>query len=945
MDSKKPLYKSISFWVIVLLFLYSALGFLAVPYYIKKQVQQLSASEFNSKLTLENLSFNPFSFSSTIENLKLTDNDSQVWFSADKIIINLGLIKTLFGNTNISEVSLNNPNYYLFLEKQNNTAQIKYPKIKVNEAKQDTSFDLDIGNININQGSLNYHDESSDKTVKLTFKTIGFKHIDFTTDDANSQFDLSLITDNNDETEISGEFNFARLKSSGKWKLNQFSTETAFNFISDIDHQFYGFKNQSGIINANGEFVFDLNNEGLTDIIISSFTLSDFMTQTSKENQPSISVKQLELNDSQIDLAQKKILINSIDLQDSVIATYFLENNTLQWDYLKQQSIQGVEQNIQEDTWQYQIDTIKSNNLIIKLNKLNSNNYLENTLLLDTAEITNLSSEAQQKAELKLSIIPDNEGVVNLQASAYMDPLVIDSEISAQEINLISSQAWLPNDIYMTIKQGTLSLNQNFKWSNDHYKSVGWINVTNLNLLDQDNQTFFKVNELKLSDNNIDSFSKTITLNNILLDKAEGNLSISTDNQLNINKIIAEPEDKQKIKSKIKNTKDDWIININDVQLIDLQTNFIDHSIKPNYQSTLSKVNGSIKGLSSTNTSKADLDIKGVLDTYGQFDIKGQINPLSEKAYTDLAITILNLDLQNFSSYSNKFTGFPISRGKADFELNYKLNQSLLKGLNNLKFKQFQLGDKTPSEDAINLPLKLAIALLTDGNGIMSINLPVSGRVDDPEFSYGGLVFKAFFKLITGIVASPFKLLGKLIPNGADLDMSGIQFQAGTALLKSGEEEKLKAMQSILAKRPSLILELSSTINTIEDNKALKQKLLLTEIKLPVRPDFTVVDSLTSLEKTYSKLISSQKWQELKLNATNETLLNHAQLAENAWQELLDYYSEEAESQITLIAKQRSQEIQQLLIETYGIEEKRVFLKATERSETLIPQVKFGIAN
>jgi hypothetical protein len=945
MDSKKPLYKSISFWLIVLLFLYSALGFFAVPYYIKKELTQLAATEFNSELTIENLSFNPYSFSSNIDNIQLIDKDTKVWFSADKIALNIGIFKTLIGNTNISDISLNNPNYYLFLEKQNNTTQVKYPKLKVRKIEEEKSLALDIANIQINQGSLSYHDESSDKTVKLTFKTIGFKHIDFTTDDLNSQFDLSLITENNDETEISGQFNFAQLKSSGTWNLNQFSTETALNFISDINQEFYGFKNQNGKINANGKFVFDLNKEGLTDIIIDSFTLSDFMTQATQDNQPSISIKKLQLNDSQVDLAHKKISINSIDLQDSVITAYFLENNMLQWNFLKQNSIQKVDQNNQEENWQYLVKDIKSKHLTVKLNKLSGNDYRENTLVLNTAEITNLSSEKQQQAELKLTIIPDNQGMVNLQATANLDTLVIDSEISAQEINLVSSQAWLPNDINMTIKQGTISLKQNFKWSNNHYKSVGWINFANLNLLDQENQTFFKVDELKLTDNNVDSASKTITLNNILLNKAEGNLSISTDSQLNINNIIAEPRDKQIIKDKIKNTKDDWIINIKEVELIDLQSNFIDHSIKPNYQSKLSKVNGSIKGLSSANTSKADLDIKGVLDTYGEFDIKGQINPLSEKAYTDIAINITNLDLQNFSSYSNKFTGFPISRGKADFKLNYKLNQSLLKGLNDLKFKQFQLGDKTPSEDAINLPLKLAIALLTDGKGIMSINLPVSGQVDDPEFSYGGLVFKAFFKLITGIVASPFKLLGKLIPNGEDLDMSGIQFQAGTALLKTGEEEKLKAMQSILTKRPSLVLELSSTINTIEDIKALKIKLLLAEMNLLVKPDFSVTDTLIPLEETYTRLINSQKWQELKLNAMTENVLNHVQLAENAWQQMLIHFTDKAKSQISLIAKQRSQEIQRLLIETYKVEEKKIFLKATENSESLTPQVRFGIAN
>ena len=203
--------------------------------------------------------------------------------------------------------------------------------------------------------------------------------------------------------------------------------------------------------------------------------------------------------------------------------------------------------------------------------------------------------------------------------------------------------------------------------------------------------------------------------------------------------------------------------------------------------------------------------------------------PLKEKLtrflirlYTDLTIAIKNIDLQNFSSYASKYLALPINRGKADFDLKYKLNQNLLKGVNNLTFKQLKFGDKIPSKDAVDLPLKLAVSLLTDGKGIMKINMPVSGNIDDPEFSFGGLVFKAFFKLITGIVASPFKLLGKLIPGGTDLDLSSVQFIAGTVELQSGEEEKLKAMQQILTKKPSLLLELTAITNTDNDSKALR---------------------------------------------------------------------------------------------------------------------------
>ncbi|MCF6319580.1 MAG: DUF748 domain-containing protein, partial [Proteobacteria bacterium] len=605
--------------------------------------------------------------------------------------------------------------------------------------------------------------------------------------------------------------------------------------------------------------------------------------------------------------------------------------------------------NSSENDWHYTINSIKSKDALLLINsatkKHRSKDSIENKVQLSTLEINNLTSHKQQDIGIKITIIPDNQGVVDLQATLQTQPLKIDSVIDASDINLLSSQAWMPDDIQMTVQSGTLSMHQKFNLLNDEYQSIGWVKFNDLNLLDKNNQSFLKITQLEFTDNSIDSSTKTIDLNNIKLDKAEANLIVSDKSTLNINTIISDEQDKQTIKDEIKDAKNDWIINIKQVELIDLKTSFIDRSIKPSYQSSLTKINGTINDLSSTNTSKADVNIKGVLDTYEEFDVLGKINPLSDKAYPDLEINITNLDLQNFSTYSTKFLGFPINRGKADFKLNYKLNQSLLKGLNDLKFHQLQLGNKVQNENAINLPLKLAISLLTNNKGIMAINLPVSGRVDDPEFSYGGLVFKAFFKLITGIVTSPFKLLGKLIPAAADLDMSGIQFQAGTAKLIQGEEKKLKAMQAILEKRPSLILELSSTINTTEDYKALNRQLLLEYMKLDSKPDLSEVSSIPILKKSYNKLLTAEQWQTLESNVNKDGTLNHTQLAENAWNDLLQTFSQDTTNQLEIIGKQRTQQIQQTLIEDFNIPEKRIFLKPTEKTELLTPQVKFGIAH
>lgn len=933
MDSKKSLYKSIPFWIMVLFLFYSALGFFAVPYFIKKGLTQIVSNNYHSEISIKKVSFNPYRLTTNLESINLTDKDTQLWFSADNILINFSLIKTLFNKTHISEITFDKPDYHLLLNNIDGQPTLMYPQIKSAENENSEPIKLDIGQININHGSVSYLDQTSDKIINLSFKKIGFKNIDFSTDDKYSQFDLNLVTEYDENIALSGQFNLPKLSVSGKWHLRHFTTQTLFRLMADKDKQFYGFHNDTGYIDGNGTFEINSKVQELPDLTIESLSLNDFKTKTTTSDQPQINISKLLISNAGLDLNNKKLTIHSISLDNSSFDSSFDTNNQLIWSVLTNNHAESSDNNT--TAWQYTIDTIKGSQNTFKLNKAGLN--LNNSLLVTSTEVTNLTNTANQDTTIKLAIVPDETGTIEINSVLQITPLTLETRINAELIKLNSLQAWIPNEIEITIDDGTLSLQQKTKFTNNNFQSSGWIKLNRINLIDKNKDTLLKVNALELAENTIDFTTKTITLNHIKLDKAEGNLSISSENELNINNITTSTDTDTE--------KNDWIININHIDLIDLQTNFIDHSVQPNYHSNITKINGSIKALSSVNTSKADINLQGVLDTYGTFDIKGKINPLSEKAYTDVAISIQNIDLQNFSTYSAKFIGFPINRGKADFELNYKLNQNLLKGLNDFKFKQFQLGDKIQSEAAINLPLKLAISLLTDNNGIMPINLPVSGRIDDPEFSYGGLVFKAFFKLITGIVASPFKILGKLIPNGDDLDMSSIQFIAGTDTLALGEGKKLKGMQSILQKRTALNLELASNINTIEDSKSLKVNLLLSAMNMDTVPDFTVIDSLESIKKTYIEIFDNNKWSSIEADSTIENVLNPNQLSEKAWKEMLESFNQEAKIQLDFLAKSRTQKIQQLLIETYKISETRIFLKPPESSEQIPPQVKFGIAH
>jgi len=937
MDSKEPFYKSIPFWIVVLLLLYSALGFFAIPYFAKSKIERFALDKLNSSLYINSLSFNPFTFSSTATALKLTDKDATLWFSADEIDINLNLWNSIFNNISIEKFSIRNPYYKIVTQNQNNKVSIKYPKIKPPKKVQTSpeKFILDVNNISISKGSIHYNDESGKKQFNLNLKELNFNQQLFTTKDNDSHFELSVKTQNNDETYLSGLFNFAQLKLDAKWQLTNWATATIFTFIGNKNKQFFGFDNSSGQVNADGAIFYQSTGNEKSQVTINQFELADF--QNRYEDNQSFAIAKTLLIDGKIDLINHTMTLAEVKTDGALLELTFDENNTLIWSELPTSNNNELKDSKTQKQWSFDVQKFSNTKSLLVINKMMDDSSFKNTIKLQTVEVNNISSNTSNPITVNADVVLDETGRLNLQSQILLENLNINSTVDAKQIDLSKFSAWVPANIKLSLNKGYLSFQQDINF-NETLISTGDIQVRDLELLDHNKTVFLQLKQLNLEQFLLNSAQKSIKLNNIKLDEAQGMLVLSADKQLNLTELV----DKSKSKTTQDNNAGDWKVEIKQIELIDAKTSFVDRSIKPQYHTELSKLNGHIKGLSSSNLAKAKVKLSGVIDSYGKITIDGEINPISDKAYTDLAIVINNLDLQNFNSYSSRYLGFPINRGKADFNLKYKLNQSILKGINNLTFKQLKFGNKTASKQALNLPLKLAVTLLTDGKGVMKINMPVSGNIDDPEFSYGSLVFKAFFKLVTSIVASPFKLLGKLVPGGADLDLSGVQFQAGSSKLKINEQEKLKAMQQILSKKPDLNLELTAITNTQNDSKALGLIKLLQQAKLKAIPDFADESSIVIIEKLYKNQELEKSWGLLRNESTANGIVKTNTLLEKAWKELLS--SQNIESELAQLAKQRTLFIQNQLIEKYTIAEDKIFLKQAQKSQELPPQVKFGIA-
>ena len=165
---------------------------------------------------------------------------------------------------------------------------------------------------------------------------------------------------------------------------------------------------------------------------------------------------------------------------------------------------------------------------------------------------------------------------------------------------------------------------------------------------------------------------------------------------------------------------------------------------------------------------------------------------------------VRNLELPPLSPYTVKYAGYGIERGKLSVDVAYKIEpDGQLTASNQIILNQLNFGDRVAGSEAPNLPVKLAVALLADRNGVIDINLPVSGSLNDPQFKLAPLIFRLIFNLIGKAITSPFSLVASAFGGGGE-EMSQIAFNPGSRVLDDEAKKRLDAVAKALTDRPAL---------------------------------------------------------------------------------------------------------------------------------------------
>ncbi len=592
-------------------------------------------------------------------------------------------------------------------------------------------------------------------------------------------------------------------------------------------------------------------------------------------------------------------------------------------------------------------------------------------------EIQNASLDLKKSLPIKAAFRVKQGGRFSTKGKLTPSPLKIDLGLRLSKFSLkpfapyVNQVALLKLDSGAADVSGRLSLKQkkafalNFK---------GKFDVKNMALLEEaDDAPFLSWDHLKSDSLNVSLSPDKLHMATLQIVKPAGKFIINEDKSMNVTRILrseadtanaapvtvdapkepAAPVSSNNVLDQMQSVSapvaaeekviespqmvdatpatDAFPVSIATVRIDNGALEFADLSLTPQFGTNIHSLSGVINGLSTKPSAVSQVELDGKVDDYGAARIRGSLQPFAATDFTDIKLKFTNLEMSRLTPYSGKFAGRRIDSGKLSVDLEYKIKQRKLTGKNKFIINKLKLGEKIESEDAADLPLDLAIAILEDSDGVIDLDLPIAGSLDDPKFSYGSIFWKAIRNVLTKIVTAPFRALGKLFGGGAE-EFDGIAFEGGVAEIAPPELEKLAKVSMALSKRQGLSLGIVPSYDVALDALAMQKDsyrrqvaeemdIELTEGQLPGPVDLANENTQKAVTALHDDLTKKGLFKKLvsKFEEPEEGYFEKAQEALIASVEVSD-------ADLQVLAKARGEAIQKTLIDA-GIDADRISME------------------
>ncbi|WP_459881398.1 DUF748 domain-containing protein [Campylobacter concisus] len=482
-----------------------------------------------------------------------------------------------------------------------------------------------------------------------------------------------------------------------------------------------------------------------------------------------------------------------------------------------------------ENEFKFDIKNISVNNADIALTHLFEGEKIAHKFDNLNVKVANLSSDFSKPFDAKVAMKSSQKLNLDVDSKIKIEPLDVSAKIKLNDTNLPKYFAYAKPFLEASLASGQMSADAQLHYAKD-IKADAKVSIKDIRLNGKKAEKLIAFKSLDLEKI---SFAKNdLAISGVSLNSPFIKAHLSKERKFNLSQIVKEDKNKAKTEAKPESKKaaskkdDELKFSVKNFSLKNGEVDFSDASLFMPFATTISKLNGKLTDIDKKRPSSGEF--QGVVGKNGFAQITAKLFPFELKQNTDIKLDFKDIDLTDITPYSGQFVGYKIKKGKLNLNLNYSVADSKLNGSNFINFDSLTLGEKVDSKDAVNLPLSLAISILSDQNNQINIDLPVEGNLDDPDFKYGGVIWAAVKKLFADITLAPFRFLGNALGLGSK-DLSSIDFLAGSSELISSEAPKIADFIKLTGSKPKMKLSITPTYSKLDEsfykNKKLDQKI------------------------------------------------------------------------------------------------------------------------
>ncbi len=830
--------------------LYTVVGFFVLPPIVKSQLEKRLSAALDRPVAVGKVRVNPYTLSLTIERLDVRERDGKGSFAGwNRLYVNFDLLPSIFGQWVFSAIALDEPHLRTVVNPDGSLnfsdllTKLGAPEKPGSPARPAAAArPIRVGSLKLTGATVDFTDNSRSAPFHtvvgpLRFTLTGFR----TLGGREAPYSFAAVTDAGEKLAWQGWILAAPLRSGGEWSVENLDLKRYAPYYADRVRADL----TAGRLNVRSRYELNLDAaHRMLRLVDGSLQLRDLRVVERGTGQPLLTLPAFDVSGIEADGVARTATVGSVTLAGGQLDVRRSKDGQVNLLALLPPSgpaaappptvSLGAPPAAAPALPHVAIGEISVKDFAVVVEDLAAPRPVQLALTKVQFSLKHLALDSDKPMPLEASFLWSPQGTVSINGTLTLRPDVSAAlKTGVTDLAILPFSPYLEQMINARITQGTVSLQAELDVAMTQptpaVTMAGDVRVERFGQVDgAKSEELAGYSSLALRGLKVTSAPRpALSLAELKVDDPYGRAVREADKTLNLAAVLkaAPAAPAAATVTALPAAEAGPKIDIAKVTISGGNFSFADHSLEPNVQVALGQFGGTISGLSAENPARADVDLHGQVDGVGPLSVVGKLDPLGVHKSVDLKVDLRGMDLLPLSPYSGKYAGYELARGKLSLDVNAQVADEKIDMANVVTLNQFTFGAATHSPDATHLPVRLGVALLKDLDGKIVIDVPVVGRLGDPSFRIGKVVWRVIGNLLTKAAVSPFALLGSMFGGGGE-ELSYQEFAPGATVPLASENGKLETLVKALTNRPGLSLSLSGSYDAAADTYALKQQKL-----------------------------------------------------------------------------------------------------------------------